>query len=265
MPDDIKTTAFRGLEISVGSFDDGTPRCRDTDLGKFLGYSRPRDIRKQIESAMAAGLLNDSDIRAVVARVPTGVASVEVTEYWLTEEAALFVAARAETATGAEVLKSLIVAYEAARYASKRVTKILELCFQNEPRSVQPMFSRLIGAIVRMRGEQDGPANPAWARGLASMVYRWAFGDDNGDAQQRLRRSLNPNPCGSSVDYGFCTDEGLQHLNRVIQAGEDYAAISSDWADWRSKMEHRFEGRPLQITFMAMIPKLPPGKKGEAA
>lgn len=258
---EIETKEFLGLQIAVGAFNDGVPRCRDIDLGAFLGYARPRKVRELIEREQKTGNLNDSDVRPVVGRSRTDGQNPafgrEVTEYWLTEEAALFVAARAETATGAQVLKALIVAYEAARQQSQRVTKILELCFQNEPRTVKPMFSRLIAALIRMRGEQDGPANPPWARGLASLVYRLAFGDDDDNAQQRLRRTLNPEPGGGAVDYGFCTDEGLAQLNRVIQAGEDYADISSDWSDWKTKMLHRFEGRPLQLTFMAQVPRLP--------
>jgi len=251
---EITTKAFLGIELAVGCFDDGRARVRDIELGRFLGYARPRKIRELIERELASGNLNDSDIRPVVGRVETGVASVEVTEYWLTEEAALFVSSRSDTKAGAQVLRGLIAAYEAARHDSARVTKILELCFQNEPRQVKPMFSRLIAGIIRMRGEQDGPANPAWARGLAQMIYRWAFGDDlNEDgepAEQRLRRSLNPDPSSSRVDYSWLTDDGLRQVERVIQCGEDYADTAQDWAEWRDKMRHRWEGRPLQLMFL---------------
>jgi len=238
-----------GLEIVVGVVaGDKAPRCRDIDLGKFLGYSRPRDIRKQIEKALSDGFLNYSDICAVPARVKTGVASVSVDEYWLTESAALFIAARAETATGAEVLKALIKVYETARY-SVRVTRILELCFQRTPRKVQRMFSGLISELLKMRGEQDHPGNPAWSRSLASDIYRWAFGDDDETGQQSHQRTLNPDPNGNSVDYGYCTDDGLQQLQRVIHSGIDQAKLSSSWGEWRAKMSHLYDGQPLQLAF----------------
>jgi hypothetical protein len=250
---EITTKAFLGIELAVGCFDDGRARVRDIELGRFLGYSRPRKIRELIEKEIAAGNLSDSDVRPVAGQT-TPLGGRPGTEYLLTEEGALFVASRSETKAGAQVLRGLIAAYEAARHDSARVTKILELCFQNEPRQVKPMFSRLIAGIIRMRGEQDGPANPAWARGLAQMIYRWAFGDDlNEDgepAEQRLRRSLNPDPSSSRVDYSWLTDDGLRQVERVIQCGEDYADTAQDWAEWRDKMRHRWEGRPLQLMFL---------------
>lgn len=194
------------------------------------------------ETELAAGNLNDSACRPVRGR-RAGAAPVIDTEYWLTEEAALFVSARSDTKRGAEVLNALILAFTGAREAGGRVNRVLELCFANEPRQVRRMFSGLIGALLNLRGEEPGRQAPAWAPGLAEMVYRWAFGSES----QKLRRELNPEPGFNAVDYGFCTDDGLRRLERILQAGEDYAVDSHSWHDWRAKMERRFGDKPVQL------------------
>jgi len=244
-----KAAQFMGLEIVVDVAEDSVPRCRDIDLGQFLGYSRPRKVRELIERERAAGNLNDSDVCPVAGhpnRDP--VFKRTAVEYWLTEQAALFVAARSETKTGADVLKALIDAYSQAKQ-SARVTRILELCFQDEPRQVKRMFSGLIAELLTMRGEKGHPGNPPWSRSLASDVYRWAFGEDGETGQQSHRRLLNPDPHGASVDYGYCTDEGLQQLQRVIHSGVDQAKLSASWGEWRAKMVHLYDGQPLQLAF----------------
>lgn len=51
------------------TLDGDEPRVLDEELGRRLGFARPRDIRKLIERPISDGILNDSDIRATVARV----------------------------------------------------------------------------------------------------------------------------------------------------------------------------------------------------
>lgn len=84
------------------------PLCKDIDLALWLQYGRPRDIRKLIErQADSLGELT----RATVARTdgPTE------TPYYLTEEQALFIAAKSETPRATELLKAMIQVFLKAR------------------------------------------------------------------------------------------------------------------------------------------------------
>jgi hypothetical protein len=254
---EIKTQDFHGLQLATSdSFDDGEPRCRDLDLGKFLGYSRPRKVRELIEREIKAGNLSDSDVRPVVGRVTAGgrprkdgtaIPSVEmdVTEFWLTLSAGLFVAARSETKVGAELLKSLIEAWTLARM-DKRVHNILQLCWAKEPKPVQAMFAPLIRALLDLRDKDESP-NPPWARLLASMCYAWAFGPDWETGQQRHRRNTEPD-C-KRRDYWWLNEDGLRQLQRVIDTGIDYTFQAIDWDQWVAMMRRRYEGRPIQLYF----------------
>ncbi len=72
---------------------------RDVELGHWLGYGRPRDVRKLVESIWPENKRPQS--RATVARQRTrhgGEREYTVNEYWLTHAQALRVATRAETA-----------------------------------------------------------------------------------------------------------------------------------------------------------------------
>lgn len=253
---EIRTQDFHGLQLATSdSFDDGEPRCRDVDLGKFLGYSRPRDVRKLIEREMKSGNLNDSNVRATVARVNTGRPTVgerkcpavekDVTEYWLTLSDGLFVAARSETKVGAELLRSLIEAWTLARM-DKRVHNILQLCWAKEPKPVQTMFAPLIRALLDLR-DKDESLNPPWARILASMSYAWAFGPDWETGQQRHRRSTEPD-C-KRRDYWWLNEDGLRQLQKIIDTGVDYTYQAIDWNHWVSMMRRRYEGSPIQLYF----------------
>jgi len=263
----IETREFMGLQIASNAFDDDVPRCRDVDLGKFLGYSRPRKVRELIERELKAKNLNDIDVRPVVGRVTAGgrprkdgtaIPSVEadVTEYWLTESAALFVASRSETKIGAAILHRLIAAWVMSRQ-DVRVQNILAVCWAKEPKPVQTMFAPLIRALLDMRGEEVDKT-PPWARLLASMCYAWAFGPDGETGQQRHRRETEP-AC-KRPDYWWLNESGLKQLQRVIDAGVDYACQAIDWDQWVAMMRRRFEGKPIQL-FFAQVPRRIIGRK----
>ena len=87
MQDVTKNEAGLTVRNDIG---DKTPRVHDLDLAKRLGIARPRDIRKTIERHLDAGNLTDEGTCATVAHVRGNV----VTEYWLDEASALFVASQ---------------------------------------------------------------------------------------------------------------------------------------------------------------------------
>lgn len=235
---------------------DGVPRIRDVDLGRVLEMARPRDIRKVIERYLREGKLNDSDVGATVARTQnSGAAPRAHTEYHLTEEAALFVAAKSDMPRGTATMKMLIAAFEELRRQQGMVSRMLEHYFQDAPRQMQErLFSPLIIALTKLRGEDVDRHNPPWARRLACWVYEWSL---KAAGQQQHRRLLNPEPHGTKVDYAWLSDAGLRAAERVIQTGIDISIASLDWSDWRSKMDLIFSTKPVQMQIMAPIRALP--------
>jgi hypothetical protein len=82
---------------------EGEPRALDLDIGKRLGLTRPRDLRKLIERNLPE--LEAFGTCATVAHVVRG---NEVTEYWLNEEQALLVATLSE-APNAPAVRSMLI------------------------------------------------------------------------------------------------------------------------------------------------------------
>ena len=113
---------IEGFEIHAESTD-GSPRMRDLDLARDAGMSRPREIRPVIVKALEDGSLSAEDIGAVAARTVGGNgAKQDVTEYWLTEDAALFIVTRLRTPAAVAATKRMIRVYrEAMRQLSAPV------------------------------------------------------------------------------------------------------------------------------------------------
>lgn len=101
-----KMVPVHGWDLHVGQ--DAEPRVRDLDLGERLGFGRPRDFRKLVERLMRDGILNDSDVRATVARTKLGSAWRDVIEYHLTEVGALVAISRSDTAAATLITRQVI-------------------------------------------------------------------------------------------------------------------------------------------------------------
>lgn len=94
---------------------DGTPCCRDIELGQRLGFSRAREIRKLVERNLAE-LQSFGPLRQHGAMVAIGSgAKREVQEYWLTEEQALLAAAISNAPHAPAVRAMLIKTFVAWR------------------------------------------------------------------------------------------------------------------------------------------------------
>lgn len=108
-----RALTVRGWDLEL---DGEEPFVRDIELGERLGFERPRDIRKLVERMYADGILNDSDLRATVARWETlpGVAKT-TREYLLTETAALLVTGRSDTKIAHQITRQIVEVFLAAR------------------------------------------------------------------------------------------------------------------------------------------------------
>jgi len=260
----IKTQKFGGLNISVSGFKDGQIRVRDIDLGEWLELKQPRSIRREIKKFLDKGILNDEklndfSIEAVERDVQLGNGATRtVTEYWLTEEAALFVVARSDQPKGVLALKALITVFSEFRKANKNASRLLELIFRDTPipNHEKRLFRPLAIQLSKfMDNEWDGIGKPPiWIMSIASLIYRWAFPVDG---EQLKRRSLNVSPGGTSVDYDWLTDAGEQSLIDVLNVGEILASASQSYLQWRGLMENRYEEKALQLEFLVKRRELP--------
>lgn len=108
-------------EIGLTMIDD-EPRCRDIDLAERLGFERPRDIRKIIERNLAEiETSGPARHHGALLHRPQG-GTVEVAEYWLTEEQALLVSvlSRAQNAPAVRaMLIKVFVAWRRGNLASQ--------------------------------------------------------------------------------------------------------------------------------------------------
>ena len=92
------------------------PRISDVDLGERLGYQRPRKLRDLIDRYHDTEILNDFDICPTTGRSGDHLRRGRPgRRYFLTEAAALFVAAKSETPTAVALTKEMIRAYMLAR------------------------------------------------------------------------------------------------------------------------------------------------------
>lgn len=104
---------YEGFRIDI-SWADRLPRIQDLELAAALEYGQPRDIRKLIKRMQEQGFLTGISCRATVARQSTGQGGereYETTEFWLTEEEALFVTSQGKTRRSREITCKVIKAF----------------------------------------------------------------------------------------------------------------------------------------------------------
>lgn len=142
--------------------------------------------------------------------------------------------------------------------SEKRAALLLTEIFPNLPGRAKPIFSELIASLLRLRGEVGTSGNPPWARGLARTIYGWAIPVVG---EQSFRRTRNPAPNGSRVDYSMLNDVALERVKRVAEHGSVMARVSIDWDDWRTKMEIAFGSKAVQLPML--VPMLASPRKGQ--
>ena len=95
---DLALAQVGGWTLATSGFGDGRQRVQDLELARKLEFARPRKIRELIQSLVDQGELPGIHVRPREGRtsMPHGGERVSVVnEFWLTEEEALFVAAKA--------------------------------------------------------------------------------------------------------------------------------------------------------------------------
>lgn len=94
------------LTVPVGK----EPLIRDLDLAERLEYEHPRNIRKLVAGLIKSEKLRDVHVRFAQERTSMpqgGEREAKVREYWLTEEQALKVIAKSETAQADALLDEI--------------------------------------------------------------------------------------------------------------------------------------------------------------
>lgn len=114
---------FQGVEVVV---EGDEPRIRDVVLAEALGYAQARDIRKLIRrfERNLPGLSMRATVARIEKRVGKRVIGYEerpVTEYFLTEAQAIFIAAKSDTPRANQLLQKIIVAFLDARKFIQRL------------------------------------------------------------------------------------------------------------------------------------------------
>jgi hypothetical protein len=232
-------------------------RVQDLELAKHLGFERPRKIRELI-----ARLVDSGDLPGVLSRpiVGHGVnAGKTLTEYWLTQAEALFVAARSETKKATAILKAIIDVFVVAtrdRETSRHAGALLAEWFPHAPSKSKPIFSDLIAALLEMRCEER-TGNPPWAQFLAQLVYEWAFPVDG---QQARRRALNGQRTAAKTDHSMFSAGARERVNNVAMVGIGLARNSLTWSQWRCAMDTAFFRTPLQLSMLTPVKRLPQKK-----
>jgi hypothetical protein len=181
------------------SMDADAPRILDEELGKRLGFARPRDIRKLIDRLVKDEKLRDIRMRATASRIELrrGVHRDQVVnEYWLTERQALKVIAKSETAIADAILDEVIDVFIAVRNQMSALQQVQVPVLPNSPTLGDPVYRRHVQDLCRSAAHGTGASIHrvhGWLKILynASGIYRisgahyeevcrhlraWAFG-----------------------------------------------------------------------------------------
>lgn len=105
------------LVLPMSTEGDGTPRMRDIEWGRMLGFERPRNIRKLILRMINDGKLRGVDVRSSVERTSmprgSGVRETTVDAFWLTREQCLLVATQSNAPNAWNLTELMIKVFEA--------------------------------------------------------------------------------------------------------------------------------------------------------
>ena len=150
-------------DVALAVFD-GEPRTRDLDLADRLGFGRPRDIRKLIERNLPE--IESFGVCATVAQNHNGGRGRPATEYWLSEEQALLVAALSDADRAAAVRHMLIKVFVAWRRG--QITGVVD--FDPSVRNMLGgMIKRNAGVVVRQELEPVHADLDAMRREIAQL------------------------------------------------------------------------------------------------
>lgn len=172
--------------------DNNEPRARDIDLAERLGYERPRKIRDLVKTYLASGDLSHDDVRPVVVRTRVGIAERNVTEFWLSEAAALFIIAKSETAMAKTLLKEMIRVFMLARRGLLALNVEHETLLRTMAKELAEVKSELSRVAL-----DHGMIGVDGAKRISEMILelaQWQFmrgaAPSTKSAQTRIRQKL---------------------------------------------------------------------------
>lgn len=236
---------MKGYRLREG-FDDGEPRIRDLELGKRLGYARPRRIRDMIARLGRDGKLNDINRCPAVGRRDDGMPSPHVVEYWLTEKQALKVIAKSDTATADAILDEVIDIFVAYRRG-----RLLPRLLADEMSHWDRLWdAATCSDLCGVYGYRMKPGRyPQFLGNMQARLYALTLG--KGDYAEMKRR--NPDPRHGSNHHQMLTEQAraafAKHLSVIAAAARShYGDPEGFW----SLMEQTYLGHPIQLP---LIPK----------
>jgi hypothetical protein len=156
--------AVEGPSLLLLTWPDGRARVLDEALGACLGYGRPIALRKLVRRLVETGALPD-----VVSRPQPSAVDPSACEYWLNEEQALFVCARAHARRRPEATRRVIEAFVDARY---RALGLARQSLEAGLAAVR-LAAEVVGAraeLVPRAGAAHGPVTGAGGGGAASAA-----------------------------------------------------------------------------------------------
>lgn len=222
------------------AIENNEPRVRDLDLAERLGYAQPRDIRKLVKTYQKSGDLSQDDVRAVVARTRVGIAERNVTEFWLSEAAALFIVTKSETKNAIALTKEMIRVFMLVRRGM----------IETQP---SPELGELKSMVIELRSElsrqalEGGMIGESGARIVSERILelsQWQYMRSSApsikSAQTRIRQKL----C-RDVDWGGSGREWkLLPSNRF---GEVLAVLKSMRNDLLAEAKLRSKAAPPNV------------------
>jgi hypothetical protein len=136
--------------------------AKDLDVGRWLDFDRPRDLRKLIvryASDLGPVYRPEEDLRATVARKSRG---RQERPFYLAESQVLFLAAKSETPRANQVLRILIAVYLAARRGELPGQQLDFAALRAELRAdIRAEVRAEIRAELRQRMASDLPVQPS--------------------------------------------------------------------------------------------------------
>lgn len=218
---------------------DGVPRVLDIELGRRLGYERPRDIRRVIARCIKDGMLSDYAVRADPARTSAGPKGGRVArEYWLGRKSAFMVTGQASTPR-AKVFQVAVMEVFDLFVQGKLVPNELRATPAIE-RYMRPIGERMKGslwtvgcfrAICALYGNSacytPGGKPPQFMATIHALIYRLVLGTEvAAEAKRRCAEASS-----DAHWHEFLTDAARAALSRAIDRVEDLAWQYTNPAD----------------------------------
>lgn len=246
---------FHDWPVAVSGFDDGKGRMRDIDLGKMLGVSRPRDIRKLVVRYYESGDLPETVPRDTVARGKFKGKTQEkiiVTEHWLTMEDALFITAKSDTTKANKILRLVIKVFTAALQAheeyefAKKSTFIRRFLAAQKCEHSTVYTGEYVEEMSRLFGvEWNGGSHPRFLGGVQVKIYKMLLSKD---VYFEMKRRI-PDPRHGNNLHQLLTPEARELFQKEIPKITMLAKQSKDRLEFWHRMEHEYCGTMLQLGF----------------